>query len=72
MSYALSRSLGTVDPWDHVWSHALSTDDVFVLRLTCSGVKLREPQDALLFARALNRFEVGLARRTVAVGGMAR
>jgi hypothetical protein len=52
MSYALAAAFGTVDPWDHVWAHALGTSDVFVLRLRVSGVKLRDPSDALLFARA--------------------
>jgi hypothetical protein len=51
MSYALA-AFGTVDPWDHVWAHALAASDVFVLRLRVSGVKLRDASDALLFARA--------------------
>jgi hypothetical protein len=60
--------LGDVDPWEYVWAHALTTDAVYVLRLRVTGVALRDPTDALLFARAAGQGQnLALDVRGVAV-----
>jgi hypothetical protein len=68
VSYAALSAFADVDAWDHVWAHALGTSDVFVLRLRVSGVTLRDPTDALLFARAAGQGQnLALDVRAVAV-----
>jgi len=68
VSYAALRALADVDAWDHVWAHSLGTGDVFVLRLRATGVTLRDPSDALLFARAAGQGQnLALDVRGVAV-----
>jgi hypothetical protein len=56
MSYraACVGCLGTIDPWDSVTLglHRVAETDVIVLRLRVANVRMKDPSDALLFARA--------------------
>lgn len=49
MSYL---ALGTLDPWNWLMPHTFDTDEVYVLRLPCSNLPLKDGADLLLFARA--------------------
>lgn len=72
MSYALKpvplEGLGTFDPW---WSlasvHVLSPSSVYVLRLPCFNLPLKDGSDLLLFARAAGQSQ-GLDLDVRAVG----
>lgn len=44
--------MGTVEPWSVMAAHTLDPAEVYVLRLPCTGLPLREASDLLLFARA--------------------
>lgn len=45
-------ALGELSEWSVMSGHTLDNDEVYVLRLTCEGLPLREGSDLLLFARA--------------------
>jgi len=54
MSYIIrrERSLGEFNAWDFMIAHTFDDDEVYVLRLDCSNVILKDGSDLLPFARA--------------------
>lgn len=53
MSYLARRvGVGEVDPWNWMIAHTLNTNEVYVLRLPCVNLPLKDGGDLLLFARA--------------------
>lgn len=46
------RGLGEIDVWERMWAHTLNSDEVYVLRLQCANLPLKDGADLLLFARA--------------------
>jgi len=60
--------LGTIDEWQFPTLHSFTPSEVFVLRLTTTGLPLLQPSDALQLIRAAGRDQnIGLDVRGVAL-----